>query len=339
MSGRLQRVGVAGFGAFGTALALVAARAGRSVVLWGRDPRQVDMMRSARENAAYLPGVAIPPEIAVSSDPAILRDADLVLIAVPAQAARAAAKQLARNIADGAPVVACAKGIEQKTGFLQTEILAECMPGHPIAALSGPGFAEEIARGLPTAVTIAAAEIRLAHQLCAALSSDTFRPYASDDLAGVELAGAVKNVLAIACGVVAGRGLGESARAALIARGLAEMTRLGAALGARAETFMGLAGVGDLVLTATSPKSRNTAFGISLGLGRAIPELMIKGAPLAEGAYTARIASDLAERHHVETPIVAAVAALVEGRLSVDAAIEALITRPLKAESDWGRKR
>jgi glycerol-3-phosphate dehydrogenase (NAD(P)+) len=334
MSGMSQRVGVAGAGAFGTALALVAARTGRGVALWGRDPGQVDAMRSAGENAAYLPGVAIPPEITVSSDPAILRGADLVLIVVPAQAARAAARQLTPDIADGAPVVACAKGIEQQTGLLQTEVLAECMPGRPIAALSGPGFAEEIARGLPTAVTIAAADIALAHRLCAALSSDTFRPYASDDLVGVELAGAVKNVLAIACGVVAGRGLGESARAALIARGLAEMTRLGVALGARAETFMGLAGVGDLVLTATSPKSRNTAFGIALGRGRHASDMMAKGAPLAEGAYTARIASDLAARHHVETPIVAAVAALVEGRLSVDAAIEALITRPLKAESD-----
>jgi glycerol-3-phosphate dehydrogenase (NAD(P)+) len=201
------------------------------------------------------------------------------------------------------------------------------------AGLSGPGFAEEIAAGLPTAVTIAAADLSLAHALCAALSLDSFRPYASDDLCGVELGGAIKNVLAIACGVVAGRNLGESARAALIARGLAEMTRLGAALGARPETFMGLAGLGDLVLTATSRRSRNLSFGMALGEGRSLAELLGAGMPLVEGAHTARIAADLARRNGVDAPIIAAVAAVIDGELGVAEAIEGLVSRPLKAEN------
>jgi glycerol-3-phosphate dehydrogenase (NAD(P)+) len=330
----LQRAAIAGAGAFGTALALVAHRAGRAVTLWGRDPAQIEAIRATRTNARYLGADDVPQSIEVSSDPSAFQKADFVLLAVPAQATRTTSMLLVEHILPEAPVVACAKGIEQATGFLQSEIIAECLPGRPLAALSGPGFAEEIARGLPTAVTIAAAGLGLARGLAAALSSDSFRPYASDDLIGVELAGALKNVLAIACGVVVGRGLGESARASLIARGLAEMTRLGLALGARAETFVGLAGVGDLVLTATSEKSRNTAFGIALGRGRRIPELMAIGAPLAEGAYTAAIAAELAARHNVEMPIVSAVAALLDGRADVDGAIEALIARPLKAESD-----
>jgi glycerol-3-phosphate dehydrogenase (NAD(P)+) len=325
-------VAIAGAGAFGTALALAAERAGRNVTLWGREPH-IDAIRTARENVAHLPGVKLPDSVMVTAGAAALHDADLMLLAVPAQATREAALALAPYIGGGVPVVACAKGIEQRSGLLQTAIVATCLPGRPPAALSGPGFAEEIARGLPTAVTVAARELDLARSIAAALSSDSFRPYASDDLAGVELAGAVKNVLAIACGVVAGRKLGESARAALIARGLAEMTRLGVALGARPETFMGLSGVGDLVLTATSAQSRNTTFGMALGRGGQVATLMSEGAPLAEGAYTARIAADLAARHNVEMPIVAGVAALIDGSLDVDTAIEALISRPLKAES------
>jgi glycerol-3-phosphate dehydrogenase (NAD(P)+) len=331
MSG-VRHVAVAGAGAFGTALAVVALRAGRQVSLWGRNAAQVEAMRASRSNAAYLPGVNLPAELQLSDDPAVFRDADLVLLVTPAQTTRRVAGALADEIRSGIPVVACAKGIEQGTGRLQTDILAECLPQAQPAALSGPGFAEEIAAGLPTAVTVAATDISVAHALSAALASDSFRPYATDDLVGVEVGGAVKNVLAIACGVVAGRALGESARAALISRGLAEMTRLGLALGARAETFMGLAGVGDLVLTATSAHSRNTAFGMALGRGASPAELMAKGTPLAEGAHTARIAADLATRNGVETPIVAAVADIVEGRLGVDEAIERLVRRPLKAE-------
>jgi glycerol-3-phosphate dehydrogenase (NAD(P)+) len=329
----IERVVVAGAGAFGTALALVGAKSGRSVTLWARDPERAAAIRAAGENVAYLPGVAIPPAIRIASETAPFRHADLVLLAAPAQTTRSVAAALAADISENVPVVACAKGIEQGTGLLQTEVIGEILPQARPAALSGPGFAEEIARGLPTAVTIAASELALAHRLCAALSSDSFRPYASDDLIGVELGGAAKNVLAIACGIVAGRALGESARAALIARGLAEMMRLGAALGARPETFMGLSGVGDLVLTATSEQSRNTAFGIALGRGRTVAELMVKDAPLAEGAFSARVTAELARRHNVEAPIVAAVAAVVEGAIGVEEAIQGLVSRPLKAEN------
>jgi glycerol-3-phosphate dehydrogenase (NAD(P)+) len=327
------RIAIAGAGAFGTALALVALRAGAEVALWGRDPARMRTMAASRENP-HLPGAAIPDAVELGSDPKLFGSADLVLVAVPAQETRAAVTTLAGAIRAGVPAVACAKGIEQATGLLQTDVLSEILPRNPAAALSGPGFAAEIARGLPTAVTIAAADIALAHRIAATLSSERFRPYASADLVGVEFAGAAKNVLAIACGIVAGRGLGESARAALIARGLAEMMRLGAALGARPETFMGLAGLGDLVLTAASEKSRNTAFGVELGRGRGVAELLTSGRPLAEGAHTARITAELARRHGVDAPVIAAVAAIIDGSLSVDAAIEGLVSRPLKAEND-----
>lgn len=330
---RPDRVAIAGGGAFGTALALLAAKAGHAVTLWTRSAAAAEAIRAADENKRHLPGIALPDGVAVSADTGAFADARLVLMAVPAQATRTLAAALAGRIAPDVRVIACAKGIERDSGSLQTEILSQLLPRARLAALSGPGFAEEIARGLPTAVTIAAADLRLAHDLCAALSVDGFRPYASDDPTGVQLGGAVKNVLAIAAGIVAGRGLGESARAALIARGLAEMMRLGAALGAQPKTFMGLSGLGDLVLTATSGRSRNLAFGMALGAGRPPAELLRSGHPLAEGAHTAAIAAELARRHFVDAPIIAAVAAVIEGTLGVADAIEGLVSRPLKAEN------
>ena len=332
MSG-FERVVIAGAGAFGTALAVVADKAGRRVTLFARDAAQADAIAAARENVRYLPGVTLAPSIEITTNPEEFRSADLVLLAAPAQATRAVATMLAEKVPAGIPVVATAKGIEQASRKTQTEIIAEILPKAFPAALSGPGFAEEIARGLPTAVTIAAENLELAHALSAALATDTFRPYASDDLVGVELGGAIKNVLAIASGIVAGRLLGESARAALIARGLAEMMRLGAALGARAETFMGLSGLGDLVLTATSRHSRNLAFGMALGEGRSASELLAAGMPLAEGAHTATVAAELARHHAVDMPITAAVAEIIAGRIGVEAAIEGLVSRPLKAEN------
>lgn len=312
MSGR---IGIVGPGAFGRALATVAKAAGRDVILWGRgQPVVVDHADAAGQDAA-------------------IADADIVLFVVPAQATRECALRLAPHIKPGTPVVACAKGIEAGSGALQTAILEAAIPTSPAAALSGPGFAEEIAAGKPTAVTIAAADIALAHDLAGALSSETFRPYASDDPTGVQLGGALKNVLAIACGIVAGRDLGDSARAALVARGLSEMTRLGAAMGARRETFMGLSGLGDLVLTATSARSRNFAFGVSLGAGKPLPAADATDAPLVEGAFTARTAAALATYHRVEAPIIAAVAAILDGATSVEAAIDGLVRRPLKAEN------
>ena len=331
MSG-FEHVAVAGAGAFGTALAIVAERAGRHVTLFARDAEQADVIAASRENMRYLPGVVLPQKIEVTADLSVFLRADLILLAAPSQATRALATALREDIAPGTPVIAAAKGIEQRTGKLQTEIIAETVPQARPTVLSGPGFAEEIARGLPTAVTMAATDIDLAHQLSAALATDTFRPYASDDPIGVELGGAIKNVLAIACGVIAGRALGESARAALIARGLAEMIPLGAALGARAETFMGLSGLGDLVLTATSGHSRNFTFGVGLGEGRSAAELLAAGQPLAEGAHTASVAAELARRHKIEMPITEAVAAVIDGKIGIDAAIEGLLSRPLAQE-------
>ena len=323
-------IAIVGAGAFGTALAIVAARRGR-VILWGRDVSHLAALRDRRENRRHLPGIRLPDRIAPTGDLSLVAEAEIVLIAVPSQATREIAEHLAPHLRTSAIVVACAKGIERETGLRQSEVLRESVPGCAPAALSGPGFADEIARGLPTAVTVAAGDLDLAYKIAAALSAESFRPYASDDLVGVEIGGAAKNVLAIACGIVAGRGLGESARAALISRGLIEMTRLGVALGARPETFMGLSGLGDLVLTATGARSRNTAYGIALGSGRNPAELG-DAAPLAEGVFTARIAARLAAELGIETPIMAAVADIVDGALPVDAAIERLIRRPLKAE-------
>jgi len=328
-----ERVVVAGAGAFGTALAVVAENAGRSVTLFARDRERAKTIASARENFRDLPAVTLSGAIEVTADPRCVANAELVIFAAPAQATRMLAMTLATNIPTGIPVLAAGKGLEQQTHKTQCAIISELLPTTRPAALSGPGFAEEIARGLPTAVTIAAADIHLAHAISAALATDTFRPYATDDLVGVELGGAVKNVLAIAAGVVAARGLGESARAALIARGLAEMMRLGAALGARPETFMGLSGLGDLVLTATSRHSRNLAFGTALGEGRSPAELLGAGMPLAEGAHTAAVAAELARALGIDMPITAAVAAIVAGKIGIDAAIDGLVSRPLKAEA------
>ena len=278
--------------------------------------------------------MALPASIEVTADRESFRRADLVLLAAPAQATRALATMLAGRIPAGIPVVATAKGIEQRSRKTQTEIIAEILPRSHPAALSGPGFAEEIARGFPTAVTIAAKNLDLAHALSAALATDTFRPYASDDLVGVELGGAIKNVLAIAAGIVAGRALGESARAALIARGLAEMMRLGAALGARSETFMGLSGLGDLVLTATSRHSRNLAFGMALGEGRSAAEL------LAAGHAARRGRAHRGGRRGARPPATASTCRSPPRSprsspesIAVDAAIEGLVSRPLKAEN------
>ncbi len=313
MSG--ETIAILGAGAFGRALSTVATAAGCEVILWHRG----DMILGDHADAA--------------GSNATIGEARIVLFAVPAQATRECAERLEKHIESGTPLLACAKGIEAGTGMLQTDILAEILGGSPVAALSGPGFADEIAAGKPTAVTIAASDIGLAHTLCHALSSETFRPYASDDPIGVQLGGALKNVLAIACGIVAGKKLGESARAALVARGLSEMTRVGMAMGARRETFMGLSGLGDLVLTATSARSRNLSFGVALGEGRSVADLVAAGAPLSEGSSTAQIAATLARRHGVEAPIIEAVAAIIDGAITVDEAIDGLVSRPLKAEN------
>ncbi|MGE7369618.1 NAD(P)H-dependent glycerol-3-phosphate dehydrogenase [Neorhizobium sp. NPDC001467] len=329
MSAR-QHIAVIGAGAFGTALAAVMALDGRSnVTLIGRDLALMADLRADRVHDAALPGVPLPDNLHFSAEPDALEQAGLVLFAMPAQAHDAAAHYYGPYLCSDVVVVTCAKGIERSTGRLLTDVLKASLPNNAVAVLSGPGFAADIARGLPTAMSIAAEDLNVAEHLAQTISSPTFRLYASNDRIGVQLGGALKNVLAIACGVVEGAGLGDSARAALIARGLAEMSRLVVALGGSADTVRGLSGLGDLVLTATSHQSRNLRFGIALGEG--IPSETAAGG-LVEGAHTASIAVRLARKNGIEMPVAEAVAAIIDGRLGVRAAMEALMTRPITTE-------
>jgi glycerol-3-phosphate dehydrogenase (NAD(P)+) len=324
-----DHIGVLGAGAWGTALASVAAQAGRKVTLWARESEVVDSIRGRRENAQFLPGIPLPPSITATGDIAQAASCEAVLMVAPAQHLRATLTAIAPYAVRSAPIVLCAKGIERLSGDLPTEILAACLPDCEPAILSGPSFARDAALGLPTAVTIAA-RMDIALRLQTTLGHSTFRPYASDDLTGVALGGAAKNVYAIACGIVEGMGLGESARAALLARSFAELTRLGEALGARRETLMGLSGLGDLVLTATSRTSRNFSFGYELGHGKTLGEL--RAAPLAEGVETAPALALRARKERIELPIAETVAAVLEGALPLDAALLRLMSRPLKPE-------
>jgi glycerol-3-phosphate dehydrogenase (NAD(P)+) len=326
-----DHVGVIGAGAWGTALALAAARAGRRVTLWARESEVIDSIKSKRENALFLPGVTLPDSIAATNEIAEAATAEALLLVVPAQHLRTTLSSLAPHLRKGVPLALCAKGIERGTGKLLTEVLCEGALGAEPAILSGPSFAKDVARHLPTAVTIAA-KMDVALRLQATLGHATFRPYASDDLTGVVLGGAAKNVYAIACGIVAGMGLGESARAALLARSFAELCRLGDALGAKSETLMGLSGLGDLVLTATSPTSRNYAFGLDVGRATPRDELFATGRPLAEGVETAPALVARARAEKIELPIAEAVADILSGKLALDAALPRLMARPLKAE-------
>lgn len=324
----IDRIAVLGAGAWGTALANCAARAGAAVVLWGRDPAAIDAMAQSRENPR-LPGVRIEDGVSVTADLKDARNADAAFIVVPAQALREVVSNVADFLPAGTPVVACAKGIERGTHKFMTEVIAECAPGATPAILSGPSFAADVARGLPTAVTLACRDEISASALSHAIGSPTFRPYRSTDVRGVEIGGAAKNVLAIAAGIVRGRKLGESAAAALTTRGFAELARFGRAFGARPETLTGLSGLGDLILTCSSPQSRNFSLGIALGRGRKLADVQGK---LAEGVFTASVLVEMAQEKGIDMPIATAVAAVVEGRLAVDEAIESLLTRPFKAE-------
>lgn len=326
-----QKLAVAGAGAWGTALAVIAASGGRAVRLWAREPEVVASISNQRQNLQFLPGIPLPAGIEATGDLGSLAGADAVLLASPAQHVRAVAGLLKPVLGPGKPVVLCAKGIENGTGQLLVEVLSEVIPGCAPGILSGPSFARDVARGLPTAVTIAA-NGDIASRLQASLGTPGFRPYASDDLTGVALGGAAKNVYAIACGMVEGAGFGETARAALVSRSFAELMRLGVALGARAETLMGLSGLGDLVLTATSPSSRNYSLGLALGRGQEIREVLGAGHPLAEGAATAPALVARARRHGVELPIAEAAAAVLRGNLAVADAAKLLLSRPLKSE-------
>jgi glycerol-3-phosphate dehydrogenase (NAD(P)+) len=325
----IERVGVLGGGAWGTALALVAARAGRSVTLWARDRETIESINKTHENRNYLPGIVFDVPITASDDFERVLDADAVLFAVPAQTVRAIATQAAPYFAPAIPLCVTAKGLERGSGKRMSEVIAEVAPNASPATLSGPSFATDVARGLPTAVTIAAAQENVALDLCHALGHPTFRPYAETDLVGVEIGGALKNVFAIAAGIVAGRQLGASALAALIARSFAELQRFAEALGARPETLMGLSGLGDLVLTCSGPQSRNFAYGQSVGAAGS----PVSQHSLVEGIATATVTRDVARRNNIEMPIVEAVAGILENALDVDAAIEGLMSRPIKRET------
>jgi glycerol-3-phosphate dehydrogenase (NAD(P)+) len=320
-----DRIAVVGAGAWGTALANVIARAGRTVLLAARHRAAADVLAKRRESPR-LPGLQIDTRVEIASVGTELARYDAVLLAVPSQEMRAAAGAIAPSLRDGTPVIACAKGIERGTHRFMTEVIAEAAPTALPAILSGPSFAADVARGLPAAVTLAASDEAVAAALARALGSATLRPYHSTDVRGVEIGGAAKNVLAIAAGIVAGRGLGASADAALVTRGFAELFRFGRAFGARPETLTGLSGLGDVILTCSSAQSRNYSYGMAVGRGDPAQ------AVLAEGIFTAPVLLEMAKEKGVDMPIASAVADILAGRTSVDAAVEALLTRPFRAE-------
>lgn len=326
----MSRIAVLGAGAWGTALAIQAARAGRQVVLWARDPARAAAIDAARENTVYLPGAALPAAIRITADAAAALDgAALVLLVIPAQAL---GRVLAALPALDAPVLVCAKGVEAGTLRLPLEIVAAARPGLPAGVLSGPNFAHEVAAGLPAAAVVAAADPALREAGQVLLGTPGFRLYAGEDPVGAEVGGAAKNVIAIAAGAVIGAGLGENARAALLTRGLAELSRLAVALGGRAETAAGLTGMGDLVLTASGLRSRNTSLGVALGRGERLGDVLAGRAGVTEGVATAPALVARAAALGVELPICAAVADLVAERITVAEAMARLLARPRRAE-------
>ena len=325
-----DRLGVIGGGAWGTALAQVGANGGREVLLWAREPEVVDAVNSAHENALFLPGLKLAETIRATGELAELADCGAWLVVTPAQHMRAV---LEAAPAPDKPLILCSKGIEEESGALLHRVAAEACAGAPISVLSGPTFAHEVAAGLPTAVTLATEDQSLAEALRDRIAQPTFRIYLSDDVAGAEIGGAVKNVLAIACGIVEGKGLGQNARAALIARGFAEMTRFGLANGARRETLVGLSGLGDLVLTCSSTSSRNFSLGKGIGEGRSPAELMSDRRTVAEGAFTAPVLARLAREKGIDMPVVAAVDKLLSAEANVDQVLQELLARPPRAEA------
>ena len=324
----METVGVIGGGSFGTALAQVAASGGREALLWARDREVVESINRRHENPLFLPGITLNATLRATGDLAELRRCGAILVVTPAQYMRSV---LSTTDLRRRPLVLCSKGMEETTMKLMHEVASEEQPGSPIAVLSGPTFADEVAVGLPAAVTLAIEDQVVGEAIRERLALPFFRPYLSDDVIGAEIGGAVKNVLAIACGVVEGRGLGQNARAALISRGFTEMTRFGLARGARAETLAGLAGLGDLVLTCSSTSSRNFSLGKGLGEGWPASELL-SGRTVTEGAYTAPVLNRAAAKAGIDMPIVAAVCALLSGEKSVDEVLESLLSRPLRSE-------
>ena len=330
---KIDSIGIVGAGAWGTALAQTLAAAGRGVVIWAHEPETVAEINTRHTNSVFLDGVPLAPTIRATGKLAEIAGADAILLVPPAQHLRRIAGELGAHTRAGQPVVVCAKGIEQASGKRLGEVLGETLPGVLAGVLSGPSFAADVARGLPAALTIACADEAVGRVLAERLGYRNFRLYWSGDMIGVELGGAVKNVLAIAAGIVDGRRLGASAHAALVTRGFAELRRFGAALGARPETLTGLSGLGDLLLTCGSAQSRNMSLGRALGQGAALADVLGGRRSVAEGVYTAAAVAKVASERGIEMPICSAVAGIVAGQVGVEAAIDALLSRPFKAES------
>lgn len=328
----IQSFGVIGGGAWGTALAQTLRLADREVTLWAREPETVEDINARHVNRTFLPGVSLDPKLRATNDFAALEAVDVILMVAPAQHVRTIAKQLRPQLRPGQPIVLCAKGIEQTTGQMLGDVLQDVLPEQTLAVLSGPSFAADVARGLPAALTIACQREDMGRQLAERMGYRQFRLYWSSDTVGVEVGGALKNVLAIAAGIVDAKGLGASAHAGLVTRGFAEMRRLAEAMGARPETMMGLSGLGDLILTCGSPQSRNMSLGRALGQGKSLAEVLDARVAVTEGVYTAAAAVRLAHEKGIEMPITEAVHAIIEGRVTVDDAIAGLMQRPFKAE-------
>ncbi len=327
---KTKNIAVLGAGAWGTALASVMARSGHKTTLWGRDETVLTHIADHQENSKYLPGIKLPHQLSATGDiNQATNNASVILLVTPAQTVHSVIEMMKETISPATPIVLCAKGINQKTGELPSQTTQRLVPDNPIAALSGPSFAHDVANDLPTAVTLAAPDSVLVKDLSNIISGPSFRVYGSNDLIGVELGGALKNVIALAVGVCRGMELGASAEAALIARGFAELNRLAITLGANPKTLMGLSGLGDLVLTCSSPQSRNFAYGMALGKGADTTNLS-----LAEGALTASIAADLANKNSVDCPIIKTVVKILEGDITAREATLSLLSRPLKTESE-----
>jgi glycerol-3-phosphate dehydrogenase (NAD(P)+) len=329
-----QNIGILGGGAWGTALAQAMHRSGRDVILWAYEFETVDEINAHHTNRVYLPGITLDQEIKATAKASDLAGADILLLVAPSQFVRTVAQEIAPHSGSGKPVVICTKGFEENTGGLMSEVVGEVLPGARLSVLSGPSFAGEVARDLPAALTLACKNPELGAKLTAALSHKTFRLYWTDDMIAAQIGGAVKNVLAIAAGIVEGRHFGASAHAAITTRGFAELVRLGMKLGGRFETLTGLSGLGDLILTCSSTQSRNMSLGHALGQGQSLEEILGARKSFTEGVHSAGAVISLAKKHGVEMPICEAVYSVVKGEMNVDEAIEALLSRPLRAETD-----
>ncbi|MBI3041862.1 MAG: NAD(P)-dependent glycerol-3-phosphate dehydrogenase [Betaproteobacteria bacterium] len=330
----MARIGVIGGGAFGTAMACVVRRSGHDTVIWAREPEVASAINRDSVNPVFLPGIRLAPGIQATNDiAAAAAGADFLLLAPPAQHMRAVTGQLRSHFKSGTPVVTCSKGVERGTCALMAQIIAEILPGAPVAVLSGPSFAHDIAVDRPVGVTLACADRAVGERLAQAIGTPRFRTYLSDDVTGALIGGVLKNVIAIACGVALGKKLGESTRATLFARGLAEMARLGVAMGARLETFLGLCGAGDLSLSCNSASSRNTSLGIALGEGRKLQDILRERVTVQEGVHSAESVAELARRHDVDMPIVRAVDRVLNHGADLDEAIAQLLTHPYHL--DW----